>query len=130
MSSFTLPLDTRYMPDTENWMVLRSFRYWIGEVDSGKYVDIPYGYRTDGASVPRPFWNIIPPWGPHGQAAVLHDYLCEFRHVMVDGRRVGITRAECDEIFLEAMGVLNIAPFQKNAMYVAVRAYAIATFKY
>lgn len=131
MSSFTKPLVTQYMPDTDNWMLPPTFgfRYWIGEENSGTYVDIPDLFRSDGASVPRPFWWIIPPWGDHGQAAVLHDFLCVYRTIIRDGNPVSISRKECDDIFLEAMKVLNVDPAKRNAMYIAVRGYAIVTFK-
>ena len=38
---------------------------------------IPKGYTTDGASVPRIFWSIYPPYKPEWlTACVIHDYLC------------------------------------------------------
>lgn len=131
MSSFTKPLVTQYMPDTNNWMLPPTFgfRYWIGSELSGTYVDVPDGFRSDGASVPRPLWNFIPPWGKYGQAAVLHDFLCTYRTVIRNGKAVTITRKECDEIFLEAMKVLHVAEALANTMYVGVRTYAVATGK-
>ena len=131
MSSFTKPLITQYMHDTKNWMlpVGAGFRYWIGSENSGTYVDVPDGFRTDGASVPRPFWNLVAPWGDHGQAAVLHDFLCEYRTIIRDGKPTSISRKECDEIFLEAMRVLKVEEVKAKAMYAAVRAYAISTGK-
>lgn len=124
MSSFTEPLDTRYMHDTKNWMVLRTFRFYIGGLQSDRYIEVPYGFRTDGASVPRPFWNIIPPWGEYGQAAVLHDFLCEYRTIIVRGEAQSISREEADFIFREAMEVLNVPKVQREAMHAAVRSYA------
>ncbi len=129
MSSFTAHLDTRYMPDTKNWMVLRTFRFYIGGLQSDRYVDVPKGFRTDGASVPRPFWNIIPPWGEYGQAAALHDFLCEYRTIIVRGEAQSISREEADFIFCEAMVVLDVDPIKREAMHTAVRAYAITTGK-
>lgn len=131
MSSFTKSLITQYMPDTDNWMLpdTAGFRYWIGDIDSGSYVDIPDGFRSDGASVPRPFWNFIPPWGKHGQAAVLHDFLCTFRTIIINGVATTITRKQCDDIFLEAMGVLDVNILTRNIMYSVIRIYAISSFK-
>ena len=38
---------------------------------------IPKGYTTDGASVPRVFWSLYPPYKPEWlTACVIHDYLC------------------------------------------------------
>lgn len=131
MSSFTKPLVTQYMPDTNNWMLPPTFgfRYWIGEESSGIYVDVPDGFRSDGASVPRPLWNFIPPWGKYGQAAVLHDFLCTYRTIIVNGVATTISRKRCDEIFAEAMKVLQVDPTLINVMYAGVRAYAVTTGK-
>lgn len=35
---------------------------------------VPKGFETDGASVPRLFWNIITPFGPIRYEAILHDF--------------------------------------------------------
>lgn len=38
---------------------------------------LPKGYTTDGASVPRIFWRLYPPYKPEWlTACVIHDYLC------------------------------------------------------
>jgi hypothetical protein len=39
-------------------------------------VTIPSGFRSDGASAPRPFWWVIPPFKGTKKAAFIHDYLC------------------------------------------------------
>jgi hypothetical protein len=38
-------------------------------------VNVPVGFVTDFASVPRAFWSILPPDGEYTYAAILHDYL-------------------------------------------------------
>lgn len=90
------------------WVVTNPFVYYLGDKGSDTFVRIPNGYLTDGASVPRIFWNIIPPWGKYGQAAILHDYLCEYLQVETAEGKRDITRKECDAIFLEAMLVLGV----------------------
>lgn len=38
---------------------------------------LPKGYVTDGASIPRVFWSLYPPYKPEWlTAVVIHDYLC------------------------------------------------------
>ncbi len=75
-------------------------------------VTVPAGFETDFASVPRVLWNIIPPLGQHGLAAVLHDYLYA----------TGISsRAEADAIFLESMRQLGVRFTRRYAMYLGVR---------
>ena len=40
-------------------------------------VYIPSGFEFDGASTPRIFWSILPPFKDTKVAACIHDYLCE-----------------------------------------------------
>lgn len=40
-----------------------------------KMVNVPEGFVTDLASVPRAFWEIMRPEGRYAYAAVVHDYL-------------------------------------------------------
>ena len=43
-----------------------------------KDIDIPVGYITDGASIPRIFWWMFEPYSPeYLTASVLHDYLTD-----------------------------------------------------
>lgn len=107
------------------WRVMQGFRYYIGGWGSNHWVDIPLGYLTDGASVPRIFWNIIPPWGQYGQAAVVHDYLCNYLTIQSYGVPVRITRKRADEILLEAMTVLGVSATKKAFIYAGVTAYRV-----
>jgi len=38
-------------------------------------IEVPVGFVTDFASVPRAFWSALPPDGEYTYAAILHDYL-------------------------------------------------------
>lgn len=117
MSSFTefsAPLRIQYDKDAsailghDHWRVTESFRYFIGGKDTQQWVTIPAGYLTDGATVPRIFWSLIPPWGAYGQAVVVHDLLCEYLSIVDHGKPKAITRQRADEIFSEAMAVLGV----------------------
>lgn len=132
MSSFTrfsAPLLIQHDPlasavlGEDYWRVAKSFRYDIGFEGSPRWVTVPAGYLTDGASVPRLAWSIIPPWGSYGQAAVVHDLLCEYLTVVENGLPVPITRAEADAIFLEAMTVLKVPEETRELMSNAVDLY-------
>jgi hypothetical protein len=113
-TAFSAPLRIQYDKAAsdalghDHWRVTESFRYYIGTENSKRWITVPAGYLTDGASVPRIFWSIIPPWGAYGQAAVVHDILCEYLSIMVDGKLTPITRQRADEIFAEAMTVLKV----------------------
>lgn len=127
MSSFTTKLIVEVEDDGIHSVVHQVFTYALGRLNSGINITVPVGYRTDFASVPWGIRWLLPAHGKYGKAAVIHDYLCTYRHVMVDGVGVFITREQADAIFLEAMTVLKVPAWQKYSMYVAVRAYANTT---
>jgi hypothetical protein len=112
MSRFTDVLLVSPLGDGRTWITRREFGYDIGAEGSGNTVDVPIGFMTDFASVPRPFWIFIPQWGKYGNAAVIHDY-CYY-----DQTRA---RKEADDIFYEAMGVLGVSSVTRHVMYWAVR---------
>lgn len=105
------------------WVTTNSFTYFVGGLDTGKTVTVPKGYITDGASVPRPLWSIIPPWGKYGQAAILHDYLCDYGFIKDGKTTVRINRKEVDEIFYEALEVLAVNPKVIKAIKMGVDLY-------
>lgn len=89
------------------WELLEPISYYLREED-GETVHVPPGFRTDFASVPRPFWFWVAPWGRHGRAAVLHDFLYQLGSITLpDGSRRRPSKREADRIFLEAMEVLD-----------------------
>ncbi len=114
MSSFTKPLIVKAMPDCKGWMLYRSITYHIGSEYSGNKLTVPAGFITDFASIPNPLRGLIPQWGLYGKAAVLHDYAYQ-THCM--------TRLEADNLFLEAMVVLDVPRWQRTIMWAAVRLF-------
>ena len=116
MSSFTTKLRLEYL-DGREWRVLEDFLYEVGTEGSGIVVTVGAGFETDFASIPRGLWNLFPPTGPYGKAAVVHD--CLYRTQALMGQP--ITRKRADDIFLEAMGVLHVGRFTKYTVYWAVR---------
>lgn len=95
------------------WVLHEQLRY-LSTKTRGLIV-VPAGFETDGASVPRVFWNVLPPLeGDYAAAAVLHDYLY---------REPGnLSRADSDAVFREAMGVLGVGWLTRWTMWSAVRA--------
>lgn len=76
-------------------------------------VEVPKGYKTNGANVPRIFWSIFPPNSPeYLSAVVVHDYLCDKSSYKL-----------ADEILKEMMGVLGVAKWKVYAFYFACRLY-------
>lgn len=123
---FDASLDIRYDEmasrklDKNFWRVTEAFKFYVGNPEDQIWVHVPAGYLTDGASVPRPFWSIVPPWGPYGQAAVVHDFLVDQLFYFVKGERVTITRHHADRIFLEAMKVAGVSWLLRHVMYRSV----------
>lgn len=130
MAGFLNPLRLEYL-DGHLWKVLEPFEYCVGSADSDIKVTIPEGFFTDFASVPRFFWRVLPPTGEYGKAAVVHDWLyrhpilLEFSFSYTDPEngpdRLAITRKECDDIFLEAMEVLEVPKCKRDILYAGVR---------
>lgn len=131
---FDAPADTRYDPDAsaalgaDHWRILHDFHFYLGEKDDKQgWVSVPAGYLTDGASVPRLFWSLIPPWGKYGQAAIVHDIVCEYLSITKAGKPFSVTRAQCDDILLQAMEVLEVPWLTRHAIHKAVMMYRIAS---
>ena len=109
----TCPIDDKY------WEVLEEYSY---ETSKGLVV-VPKGFRTDYASVPRIFRNIINSYGKHGRAAVVHDWLYSSKCTL------NITREEADKIFLEIMKECDVGVFKRNLMYRMVRMFGASHFR-
>jgi hypothetical protein len=112
-SSFTIDLDARLLADGK-WRLLAGFTYAFGHEDSPVRVEIPAGFVTDFASVPKVLQGLIGSVETHGKAAVLHDYLYATQPV---------SRIVADAVFLEAMAVLGVPRWKRWAMYRAVRCF-------
>jgi len=111
MSSFTDPLIVKKVGE-RTWEIMKAFEYHVGAEDSNEVIKVPVGFVTDFASVPQFAWIIIPPDGSYTQAAVLHDYLYHIK---------AYTRKRSDEIFYEAMAVLEVKWWKRKVMYFSVR---------
>lgn len=106
------PLIRAVPPSYRKFMLYEEVSYDVGCSCSNDRITVPEGFITDFASVPRILWPLFPPMGPWSGAAIVHDYLYGSQ------RRC---RSECDDIFLEAMGVLGVRRITRYAMYAGVR---------
>ena len=110
MGQFINPVDLEALADGDHWKTLDLISY----IDDAKErIDVPIGFVTDLASVPRIFWNILPPFGKYDGAAIVHDYLysCQFWE-----------RSKCDSILLEAMKSEGVSWITRYTIYWGVRA--------
>ena len=84
----------------------------------GYVLDIPEGFLTDFASVPRCLWWILPLTdGQYDAAAVVHDYAVRNRIAY------GFNISTCADIFREALQASGVAPWKVMAMWRAVWAF-------
>lgn len=127
MSSFTTELKVRPLDDGKHWVVLEPFTYYVEEIGSRTFITVHAGFITDFASVPRPLWSILPPWGKYGKAAVIHDYLWLQNSMMTNGVSSPVSKAVANNIFLEAMTVLKVKRVVRYPMYWAVSLNALYT---
>lgn len=134
MSSFTSRLEVSPLPDGRHWRLIRSFTYAIGHEDSIDIITVPAGFITDFTSSPFIFWPFIPKWGKYGKAAIVHDYLYQFLRWMLEQPQYkplfdhfdyarDNPRKFADDIFKEAMQVLDVAPWRVFLMYYGIRAF-------
>lgn len=95
------------------WMLTRTFEY---HPDKGKTIEVPIGFKSDGASIPKFAYSIIGgQWtGKYTEAAIIHDFLYFSQEVK---------RKESDKIFIIAMKILGVSWWRRVTMYRAVRTF-------
>lgn len=108
---FTNKLSLTPNKDGVTWTLDHAFGYWSARTS---VVSVPKDFVTDLASIPKIFWNILPPFGKYTEAAVIHDYVYR-THLF--------RRAVCDGILLEAMRLCDVPRWQRVVIYLAVRAF-------
>lgn len=127
MSSFTTPLLVEYI-DGRSWRLVEAFDYHVGEETSAEVIEVPSGFVTDFASVPRILWSILPPTGKYGKAAVVHDFLYEMGGIPLVNSGKSYDKATSDLIFRDAMKVLGVGLIRRNLMYAAVVKFGVGNF--
>ena len=82
-------------------------------------MNVPPGLVTDFASIPRPFWFWVAPWGRHGRAAVVHDHLYRLGSVTdpIAGTLRRPTKREADRIFRQAIAMLDRAILSRSRFW-------------
>lgn len=110
---FTGKLVGELMKDGRSIKLVQPFGY----IDArGRRWDVPAGAKTDGASVPRVFWQLFAPFsGKYREAAVIHDHFCGTK-----------TRSWQDthNVFYEAMLTAGVAETSARVMWAAVYNFA------
>lgn len=113
------PLDLRRFKDPF-YALLNEIGWKPGKSATGlQAFQVPMGFVTDFASVPRVFWSIFPPDGNYAYAAVLHDWL-----YWEQDR----PKEDADRIFRSAMDDLTITDVKANLLYQAVNRFGITAW--
>jgi hypothetical protein len=118
--SFPDPLqfeDAGMVRGSRSFRLLHRFRYF-----GTSRVIVHRGFVTDGASIPRIFWNIMAPTGSYFSAAIIHDFL-------YSGFNEDVSRAKSDKIFREAMKSIGVPLVTREIIYRAVRLFGWMFFK-
>lgn len=103
-----------------HWILADRMTY--GSKLLGEIVEVPEGFATDLASIPRAFRFLISVNGNHRPAAIVHDYLYSKKGALtIKNKLVKVTRKQADQIFLEAMKELGVNFITRRVMYSAVR---------
>lgn len=97
--------------DGKGWYLLEDFIY---NSDLVGRITVPAMFITDFASIPREFWNLLPPWGVYGPAAIVHDYLYVYKPW---------TKKQADFILEEAMEALGVDHVVKEIIYKGVELF-------
>lgn len=78
------------------------------------YGNIPKGFNTNGASIPRIFWWFMHPSGVLFEAATMHDYLYD---------NALLTKQKADTIFRKIALDHGVSKLKINIAYVLVRIF-------
>ena len=93
--------------------VLGKAKYKTLGIEIIQGIEIPKGFITDGATVPRLLWPILPPISSYLEATVVHDYLID----------TGVNRYEADKIFRLACIEYDVTTTITNVMFICIVAY-------
>ena len=91
---------------------------------NGKWLIVPVGFKSDGASVPRFFWRIVFPPGDNRalRAAFAHDWIYRMHPE-------GWTKAEADQMFYDLLIADGIPVINAKLAYWGVRLFGSAAWK-
>lgn len=86
-------------------------------------LEIPVGFESDGASVPRFFWRLVfPPGDPKAlHAAIIHDYIYRTHPT-------GWTKENADKIFRHLLISGGVEEWRANLAYTGVRLFGASSW--
>lgn len=104
------------------WFLTKTIGWKPDQPEQHNYgpVDVPKGFVTDFASIPRAFWAILPPDGKYIYPAVVHDYMYWSQDR---------PRAEADAILKIGMEEFKVPKVQQFAIYNAVKHFGSSAWE-
>lgn len=104
------------------WFLTKTIGWKPDLTEQVKYlpVNVPVGFVTDFASIPRPFWSLLPPDEDYVYAAVIHDYLYWAQER---------PRNEADEILNIVMKEFKVSSVKRVLIYNAVKQFGSLAWK-
>jgi len=122
MYKFTTPLIVSPRNDSKTWVIMEEFSFDASIEDKLETITVPVGFKTDFASVPFLLRGLIPRWGKHGKAAVIHDWLYW-------DQPVGLTREQADDIMDQGMRELEVNPLSRKAILRGVQIFGFIAWR-
>lgn len=124
MSVFTGALVIQEIDLGRRWRLVEPLRYEMEAEGSGKWIEVPVDFETDGASIPSALRVVLAVWGTYGRAACLHDFL-------YSKIRKGVLpyhwRKYADREFLIVMRACGTAPWLARLLWLAVRLFGASS---
>lgn len=110
--TYSIPSSPGVRPSGNNraFVLIEVMNYEVGS--TGISINIPPGFVTDYASIPRPLWGLYSPHDQYSRAAIVHDYLYWTQNC---------TRLQADNLFMIAMKESDVPLSTRNAVYGGVR---------
>ena len=102
----------------DTWKLNSTLQY-LSEMLNDTLVDVPAGFETDFASIPRFFHRLLPKNGDYDAPAVVHDFL--YSTALCD-------RQTADLVFLESMKSIGVSFWKRWSMYQAVHWFGWAAW--
>lgn len=104
--------------DGHSWRLVENFTWFEADLANGEgaMIDVPAGFVTDFASIPRVLWNVLPP-SFYAKPAILHDFLYFYGKT----GDVVVTRAQADKTFRDALRETGVGKTKRWLMWVGVR---------
>lgn len=113
------------VPNGDKYQLYKSLKIVYTYLGNTKAIRIPEGYITDGASIPRLFWEEIgSPYQPKFMlAAIIHDYLCEIYDGDIKNDYSKTSNTEMSELFFVLLIENEVDETKAELMHTAVYYY-------